>query len=302
MRQIIFASILALSTACSGDSGKLSGQTSTEPSTAKKQLKKKSSTSEDAEVDKTGQNEEIVKNATPTDTPKTGGVNPPPVPTATFSFSASQPVSQNLGTSKTYTYTLTPAAGFKGKAELAIDNSAFSAVDTANATQITVSPASVDFSSGTAQTATVTVVTAAMSPSIKATDSAGHFNLIGKVDGAKVEQKVELTIAPIFEIQMKGSSAATMVYTPNLTTISFKKHADGLKLRFLNMDTAATNIVHGNGSIPHQNTGMPMPPSADGVSPGGMYEVNVAATATTGSFYSHSYEANGAKRTVTFNQ
>jgi hypothetical protein len=108
-----------------------------------------------------------------------------------------------------------------------------------------------------------------------------------------------MTINPIFEQRLMGNSGATMVYSPDIPVMDFKAHPKGLKLRFVNMDPAATNVIHGSGAIPHQSSSMPLQPSPDGVQPGTAYEVTILPSVFgSGTFYSHSY--GGKRHTVNF--
>jgi hypothetical protein len=305
MKYLVTSIIIALA-GCSNDPGTLSGRSgkneapSTKTGDATKNKDKAPETAiETASASTASETDAAV---TPVAPPAAVPATPPADPVGPqFTVSPAQAVNQNLGVSKSYTYTLTPIAGFTGKVAISIDQKEFSVLDTAKGTIISALPTVVDFSAGSAQTVAVTVNVGTISPSIKAADAAGHFKLVGAIGANKIETTIGMTINAVFETKVTGSNAATMVFTPDLKTMDFKSHTPSLELRFINMDPAATNVIHGNGSIPHGPTGSPMAASADGVAPGGSYIVTIAPTTVAkGAFYSHSYEAGGQARTMNF--
>lgn len=134
-----------------------------------------------------------------------------------------------------------------------------------------------------------------------------HAELDGPAAPAGDSRAVVLPIDPklIVEYAGKGGTA-----TPHTWTIPgndplrigaagaqaptpIKLRRGGVRLQFVNKDTAASHVLHCSGPIPHQAVNMPTPP-------GGAYSVTVQ-TAGTGSCYDHNLESQSVAVYFQFN-
>ena len=220
-----------------------------------------------------------------------------------FSLTNGSDIEQALGTSSQHKYSVTSAAGFEGKVKISlyIESTDFKALDSLSATKITVDPQVLEMGAGETQEVTVTVDVGTQSPSMNMGDKGASFTLVAAGDNDESKEAVtNFSIMPEMRVEVRGVDGASMVWTPDLKDISFRSHADGLTLKFVNMEKNATNIIHGNGDIPHQPTNQPLAPAV-GDEDGGTYNVTIADDDDSGSFYSHSYEGGGQRRNVTFN-
>lgn len=228
--------------------------------------------------------------------------SPSLIPATGFAFSPVAAQTMELGiTSKLVTLNLSAANDYSGTLDLRVEADEIRAVDPVGFVAISVTPSQVVLSPGQTAQVNVTLSTDTQAPSfnsrfhVRATEAGGSQT--AQTTGAEIPLKVNA----VYEARMMGGAAPEQWSVPS--TLAFRPHAGGLTVNFVNLDSAQTHIVHGNGAIPHGNTGTPMAKAVAGVpQPGGTYAVTVpAGTQRSGSFYCHSHEGGGSAKNVTFN-
>lgn len=212
-----------------------------------------------------------------------------------FSFEqVEEPVDLNLMSKKVIKYKVIGDSSLESSVDvnLAIDRSAFSTVDTQGDTKITISPAVVSLAAGEEKEVEVTLDVSSMSPSVDSESNAGKFMIMGTSGNQKESLEVPLNIEPKVVIEVRGTAANNLVWTPNITDSTFRVHDGGLMMQWVNMDTQARYVIHGGQGIKHQNTNMRLEPAV-GDTPGDSY---TAVVNNNGLFYEHNLEADAGNR------
>ena len=216
-----------------------------------------------------------------------------------FGISSFEEMAMILGESRKVIGTLTSLNEFSGTVELAVDRSGLDQIDVEKNIQITINPNRVNLVSGRSAVFELSVVVDSMAPSL----DLSKVKIVAKIlsgETVSVSSDIGLKVDAVFEMKMFGanSNAALRWDRPNVP-INIRDHRSGVSVRFVNYDTRAAHIVHGNGAIPHQ-LGQSTAATVAG-EPGQAYEVNISAgTVRSGSFYYHDIENGGDARAINF--
>jgi hypothetical protein len=209
----------------------------------------------------------------------------------------------NLGVSSILNLTLNAASDYTGNVSLTIDRTNLDAVDVNGRVGTTLSMATAHLTPGSSTTIPVMLTTSTQAP-----DFSSDFKVTATSGGVSSSTTVNLQVLPVYDVYLHGGTtpgSAPEVWDaaqPAGTVTNFAPHTSGVTIHFINMDMRQTHIIHGNGDIPHQNTGMPLAPSPGAGMPGGTYTVTeTGTTVTTGSFYCHSHESSAEARPVQTN-
>ena len=242
-----------------------------------------------------------MKNVTDENPSAQGAPTPVPVPAGqAFALGAVGDLSANLSTVRDIQVGVTASADFSGEVEILVERDELDLVDNSNGVAISVTPSRVNLQKGQTQYVNLRVETRSQAP-----DFNDHFHLVAREAGVANPRLstsvVAYKINPIIEVDLHGG-AAPEVYAPMFSSLLVKPHVGGVTVRFINRDSDQTHIIHGQGAIPHQNTGTPLA-RANGNTPGGVYEVKVTSTTANlvGQFYCHSHESGAQARSLTFN-
>jgi hypothetical protein len=207
----------------------------------------------------------------------------------------------HLGTTLAIPVSLTASSAFDGTVSLSLDLGALSAASPQGRVSVTVSPEQLHLSPGETAPATITVKTDSMAPTV----SSVQVGLIAQPSGAKSSKRVSsqfpLAVDSIFEIHLYGGPAPETWDSPK--SVSFAPHSEGVLVRFINMDTRDSHVIHSVGPIPHGDTGNPLQPAAAQGQQGGIYEYRVTDTDPEDDiYYCHVHEGDADQRTLHFNQ
>lgn len=213
--------------------------------------------------------------------------------------SGTSDIDVNLSATKELTGTVYAQAGFSGKVNLEVDRSALDLYDLANDIAIRFEPSSVNLAANGSASFKMMVQTKPSAPSF----DASSVKVIARVpSGDFVEEQVGIKVNAVVELKMFGGPNPDARWDQP-KEMAFRKHASDLVLRFINYDTNAPHIVHGNASIPHQSVSQPLDVAPAQGQAGGVYEVLIKNTVTVdGTYYYHDIENNNFRRTMKFNQ
>ena len=240
-------------------------------------------------------------NTTNNDDNNTQTPAPTPAPkTSLGSLSAASSADLELGDELIQTVTITAASDFSGEIDLSVDRSSIMAVSGQQDIVITLTPASVNLAAGASADIEVKVESLLSAPSfamsqLKIVASASDDSALD------AETNLGVQVRPVVTMRMFGGNVPADRWD-RPATINFRAHSQDLLIRFANMNTDSTHIVHGNGAIPHQNVGMPSDAAANAGEEGGVYEVTIDANDTAGSYYYHDIENGNFRRFMNFNQ
>ena len=253
------------------------------------------------------QTSQLLKSAsidTEGDNTKKDDVTPTPTPlpkSVLGTVSSLSDVNLDLGEEITQTVTITADSSFSGQVDPSVDRSGLQSINGQNDVEITLTPSSVTLASGQSVDVDVKVKTLLSAPSfnlsaVKIVASAADQSALD------AESNLNIQVNGVVTMRMFGGAVPADRWD-RPATINFRPHSPELLIRFVNMDTADTHIVHGNGSIPHQNTGMPSAAAANDGEEGGVYEVRISETETNdGSYYYHDIENGTFRRFMNFNR
>lgn len=264
------------------------------------------------------------------------GVNPGGTSTAIPSgFSGGSPssptvaigsVSQqqmNLGVSLTVPVTIQSTNGYSGPVSLSINNKVLAANDPMNTVAVSISPASVNLSSGGMAQASVSIMSSASSP-----DLSTYVELVAGTPNGQVVGQIPFQINAVFEVDIldSGDLDSTGIENwsiPGGTTTKFTTHPKGITILFVNKDpveksgfyrihSSATAFLHQGGeglgipgsSTPNTNDATAAGSSMIATTLGPVYSVTVTSQTAqlSNQYYDHNNEnSSKAGRTLVFN-
>jgi hypothetical protein len=237
----------------------------------------------------------------PTPSPKPSS-KPSPSPSPTpgtqqlFSWNKSNVPSfqLNLGSSKSASVELV-AGTYSGSVNLRAEADELAELDPAGFVKISVSPETVNLTPGGKQTITVSVAADTMAPDFNL-----HLHLVASETTSNPRElplEIPLQVQPVYEVSIKGGAVPEDWGLGK--TINFRRHTNGVTVRFVNMDTAGTHQVHSSGAIPHSDAPMA---AAVGTNPGGTYEkVVMPGSPSSATVYCHLHETTTQGHTLNFN-
>ncbi len=242
--------------------------------------------------------------------------NPAPVPSGgpVGSLSAITVADMELGQSQTVNFTITAEDDYSGLVTLAIDRTALSGINGNADVTFEFNPAQVQLVAGQVSQNIELIITSKVSaPSFNRISGLKVRAISEDGDSRSSETSFSIMVKPEITIEMYGLQDAMGNAIPPAErfnrpqVMNFRSHSGNLRLKFVNMDTQATHIVHGNNPIAHGSTANPLTVAADAgggeVTPGGSHEPEIEPTDNnTGSYYYHGEEAAGLARTMNFHQ
>jgi len=204
-----------------------------------------------------------------------------------------------LGTSRDVPIAVTASPDFDGTVTLGFDISELSQASPQGKIEVTVSPQMLRLAPGQTRQATITFKTDSLAPSFQAIKVGVNAQAVTPTTASVVSGPISLTVQSIFEIRLSGGPAPEEWDSPK--SVSFSPHAEGVLVRFINMDTRDSHLIHSTGPIPHGSD--ELTPAAALGQQGGTYEYLVTgAQKMKDIYYCHDHESGGEARTLLFNQ
>lgn len=211
----------------------------------------------------------------------------------------------HLGARQDIPVTVTASSSFSGTVYLSLDLGALSQASPEGKVTVSLNPTKLHLTAGQSAQALVSVKTDSTAPTV----SPLQIRVIAQADGhflreyrrSQVSAPLSLAVDAVYEIRLHGGPEPEAWDSP--TSTSFAPHSEGVLVRFINMDTRDSHIIHSEGPIPHQDTSNPLEPAAAEGQQGGVYEYLVTDTdAEDDTYHCHSHESDSDNRTLHFNQ
>jgi hypothetical protein len=199
----------------------------------------------------------------------------------------------HLGAKHSIPVTVTASQDFEGTVELAADLSDLAQPDPQGHVKATVDPSMVQLTPGSRATVTLEVTTSSLAPTIPPRMLGVKAKAVSATGTTTLSRAFGVSVDAIFEIRLYGGPAPESWDSP--LSVSFAPHAEGVLVRFINMDSSVSHTIHSSGPIPHGSAA---------IRPGGTYEYRVTGSQRMrDQYYCHDHENGGpATRTLLFNQ
>jgi hypothetical protein len=203
----------------------------------------------------------------------------------------------HLGAVQTIPVQVTADSSFNGTVSLSLDPSELSQAS-AGRVSVSISPDQLQLSAGQTATATITVKSDTMAPTV----ASANVGLSASTSlGKRAQSQFQLGVDAVYEIHLFGGPEPEVWDSPR--SVSFAPHPEGVTVRFINMDTRDSHIIHSEGPIPHGDTSNPLQPAAAQGQQGGIYEYTVTITdPEDDTYHCHTHESSVDDRTLRFNQ
>lgn len=214
-------------------------------------------------------------------------------------------VQMKLGTELQIPLNLRSADGFAGTINLSVDRRNIDMnYQAGNDVEIAFNRNRVDLGANLTEQVTLTVRTKGSAPSF----DNSSFDLIASNDNGQEVGRFAMpyAILAVYEVRLFGGSPNHEWSSPNPATepvVALRRHTNGVAVEFVNYDVTQTHVIHGQGAIPHGDTGRPLMRAPSIGVAGGMYRITIANSAqpSEGQYYCHNHESGQVRRTIRFN-
>jgi hypothetical protein len=206
----------------------------------------------------------------------------------------------HLGAMRAIPVTVMAGQDFEGTVDLSADLGDLAQSDPQGQVKAVLNPSRVRLAPGTGATVMLEVTVSTMAPTIPARVLGVVAKAVSTAGTSTLSRMIGVSVSAVYEIRLHGGPAPESWDSP--LSVSFAPHAEGVLVRFINMDTVGSHLIHSAGPIPHGSTDIrPAPASGQ---EGGVYEYRVTgAQRMRNTYYCHNHENGGpATRTLLFNQ